>query len=125
MAAMANAESPRIVFEVVYAMFEEAPGVLVYDNFCTTHQYMLNREPEFFKMTDGKVDALHSKEHTRCAPDYDSGLYKEIDNSQLAEQKYSGLRHLETMLAYMNQDTCLLFMRHWLHKVNRIQVGCR
>jgi hypothetical protein len=121
MAAMANAESPRTVFEVVYAMFEEAPGVLVYDNFCTTHQYMLNREPEFFKMTDGKVDALHYKEHTRCAPDYDSGLYKEIDNSQLAEQKNAALRRLGNAVFYMHQHTFLTFGLHWLHRMHCIE----
>ncbi len=88
-------------------------------------QYCLNREPVHFKNTEYKIDSMHYEGHVFCAPDFNSGLYGDIGNSPLAEKKNSGLRHLETMLAYMSQDTCLLFMRHWLHKVNRIQVGCR
>jgi hypothetical protein len=73
------------------------------------------------KMTDGKVDALHYKEHTRCAPDYDSGLYKEIDNSQLAEQKNAALRRLGNAVFYMHQHTFLTFGLHWLHRMHCIE----
>jgi hypothetical protein len=114
-----------MLFELVYTMVPAAEGRLQYDNGCAQMQYCLNREPVHFKSTEYMIDSMHYEGHVFCAPDFNSGLYGDIGNSPLAEQKNSGLRHLETMLAYMNQDTCLLFMRHWLHKVNRIQVGCR
>lgn len=121
MAAMANAESPRTVFEVLYAMFEEAPGEIIYDNMCTMQHYTLNREPVFFKLADGRVDALHYLEHTRCAPDFNSALYNRVKNSQLAEQKNAALRRMGSAVFYMHQHTFLFFVRHWMHKMHRIE----
>jgi formylmethanofuran dehydrogenase subunit E-like metal-binding protein len=121
MAAMANAESPRTVFEVVYTMFEEAPGDMVYDNMCTLHHYALNREPEFFKLTGARVDAMHYRDHTRCAPDFNSALYHRVTNSQVAEQKNAVLQKMGSALSYMHQHTFLFFVRHWLHRMHRIE----
>jgi hypothetical protein len=121
MAAMANAESPRTVFEVLYAMFDEAPGDIIYDNMCTLHHYVLNREPGFFKLAGARVDAMHYQEHTRCAPDFNSALYPGVKNSQLAEQKNAVLRKMGSAVFYMHQHTFLLFVRHWLHRMHRIE----
>jgi hypothetical protein len=121
MAVMANAESPRIVFELVYTMFHSAPRSIVYDNACNLLQYVLNREPEFFKECRFLVDAMHYKEHKHCGPDFDSSLYADITNSPLAEQKTSVLRQLENVASYMRQDTFMYFMRHWLHRVQALR----
>ena len=41
-----------------------APKVVIYDNACNLHQYMLNREPLFFKSTWLLVDRFHWPNHT-------------------------------------------------------------
>ena len=122
MSVMANAESPRTVFEVVYTLCRDAPRSIIYDNACNLLQYVLNREPEFFKNTRFAVDAMHYREHKHCGPDFDSSLYAAITNSPLAEQKNSVLRQLENVASYMSQTTFMYFMRHWLHRMQRIEM---
>ena len=56
---MKDAESPRTLFEVLYTRCPEAPQQLTYDNGCNTHQYFLNREPEFFANTTFLIDEAH------------------------------------------------------------------
>src|SRR5579862_6454552 len=46
---MRNRESPKTIFEVLFTRFREPPKLLVYDNGCNVSEYILNREPTFFK----------------------------------------------------------------------------
>ena len=118
MAVMANAESPRCIFEILFSMFEEAPAVIIYDNCCNLMHYCLNREAAFFERTTFMVDHMHFTEHKKCCPDFDSAKYECITNSSMAEQKNSVLRQLEKSLTFMNQHTFLWFLRHWVHRMH-------
>ena len=40
-----------------------APSIVIYDNACNLRQYVLNREPEFFKHTKFLVDRFHWGNH--------------------------------------------------------------
>ena len=119
---MADAESPKTVFDLLMTRAEHAPSRVCYDDGCRLVQYALNREPEHFRATQFLIDNPHFKTHANCANEYDTKHYpKYFDNSPLAEQKNSILRTLETSSAYMIQMTFLLYARHFCHKLNTIQ----
>lgn len=40
-----------------------APSTIVYDNSCNLHNYCLNREPKFFKLTWFLIDRFHWPNH--------------------------------------------------------------
>lgn len=86
---MAESESPRTLFEVLYTRFPTAPRLVVYDNSCHAHAFALNREPEFFRNTQFCIDALHFKGHTGCCAAYNIKHHAHTRglNSQLAEQQ--------------------------------------
>lgn len=115
---MANVESPRTVFEILYTHFATPPRRVIYDNACNLMHFTLNREPAHFKETAFIVDRMHFTEHTKCCEDFDSSKYACIRNSPLAEQRNSVLRHLEKSVSFMTQATALTFMRHCLHRMH-------
>lgn len=117
MSVMANCESPRSPFEVFRCMIEVPPSMVVYDNCCNLMQYILNREPAAFKSTEFLVDAMHYTEHKHCGLDFDSSKYAAVTNSPLAEQKNYVMRQLDHSASFMNQDTFMFFVRHWLHRM--------
>ena len=51
-----------------------APDVVIYDNACNLHQYMLNREPDFFSETWVIVDRFHWSNHTGTYSIYNKQL---------------------------------------------------
>lgn len=118
---MPDAESPRTVFELLYTRWRVPPHVLCYDNGCNTMAYCLNRECEHFMSTNWYIDALHYRDHKKCATEYCSKYYRGIKNSSLAEQKNAIVRSLESSCGYMNQITFLLYIRFFLHRMNKIQ----
>lgn len=61
------------------------------------------------------------QEHKDCALDYNTGLYPNLPNAPLAEQKNSVIRGLEAVVANMTQNTCLTYVRWFLAEMNRIQ----
>ena len=95
--------------------FNPPPSVIVYDNACKLHAYVLNREPARFAKTRFYVDRLHfRKGHTGCTLGYSLDTYKtdrelKTLNSQANEQANSGLRRIQIQLAYMKPDN---FMHH-------------
>lgn len=42
-----------------------APKMLIYDNGCNAHCYLINREPAFFESTSVYIDRLHMYVVTR------------------------------------------------------------
>ena len=52
---------------------------------------------------------------------FSSALYPGVKNSQLAEQKNAVLRKMGSAVFYMHQHTFLFFVRHWLHRMHRIE----
>lgn len=121
LALMTNSESPRSVFELLFTRWQEAPEILCYDNGCNAMQYCLNRECAFFGSTLFYIDAMHYNDHKRCATDFSSGTCDAIKNSSLAEQKNSIVRSLEHNCGYMGQVTFLLYLRYFLHRMNKLQ----
>ena len=70
---MGDAESPRTIFDVLYTRFPEAPPVFCMDNGCNLHEFMLNREPEYFRRTEMYIDEPHFRGHKRCCEAYNTG----------------------------------------------------
>ena len=79
---MRTVESPNIPFTVLFTRFIEgnhlvcrfktthvqisfivAPEVVIYDNGCNLHNYILNREPHFFRKTQFLIDRFHWPNH--------------------------------------------------------------
>lgn len=120
-AVMPSCETPRTVFELLFTRWQTAPEVLCYDNGCNAMHFCLNRECQHFQGTSFYVDAMHYRDHVRCAADFNSATYDGITNSSLAEQKNSILRMLEHNCGYMSQITFLIYIRYFLHRMNQIQ----
>ena len=126
-AVMTNPESPRSVFDILYTMLPKAPRIVIYDNACNLMHFCLNREPQYFQRTIFLVDAMHFKDHRKCCDDFDAAKYMAIfrtkRNTSLAEQKNAVLRKLENSLSFMTQCNFLLFLRHWIHRMNSLVIS--
>ena len=87
--------------------FPQPPKIIVYDNACKLHAYVLNREPKRFQNSRFHVDRLHFRVgHVGCSIGYDLRTYQSDKsilqlNSQINEQANSGLRRIQTQLTYM------------------------
>ena len=109
---MRTPESPRIPFDILMRRFDKMPRIIIYDNACQLHTYVLKREPARFKGTMFLVDRLHFSNHVACSLGYCMETYssneeiKEL-NSQVCEQANSDLRHLATQIAHMTPDNAL------------------
>lgn len=64
---MADAESPRTVFETLYTRFPEPPPSFCFDNGCNVYNYMLNREPAYFQHMEIFIDKMHFEGHKNCS----------------------------------------------------------
>lgn len=104
-------ESPNTAFTVLFERFESAPKTIVYDNSCNLHNYCLNREPNFFRDTEFRIDKFHWPNHTGCSHAYDMRLYPQYAeiNSQVVEQANAALSRIKSSLSYMNAKN---FMNH-------------
>ncbi len=71
---MGDAESPRTVFEVLYARRAQPPHTFCLDNGCNLHQYLLNREPAFFETMRVFIDEPHYRGHKQCSQAYNTGM---------------------------------------------------
>ena len=118
---MANAESPRTVFEWLYTRNDSPPSVIFYDNGCNAHQFCLNREPFHFASTLWYVDAFHYAGNNKCSAEYCSVNCSDVQNSSMAEQKNSIIRSLESNCGYMTQLVFLWYVRFFVHRMNVVQ----
>ena len=71
---MADAESPKTVFDALYTRWQTPPLQFCLDNGCNLHTYCLNREPQHFKQTQFYIDQSHFRGHSRCSPAYNTGM---------------------------------------------------
>ena len=60
-----------------------APSVIIYDNGCNLHQYILNREPVHFKSSWLLVDRFHWPNHTGNLMMYRHATFREEISSIL------------------------------------------
>lgn len=118
-------ESPNVPFTILRSRCKEAPSLVVYDNACNLHQYCINRDPDFFKNTAFRVDALHFKNHKACGSSYELKAYPQHKklNSQVVEQANSRIQRIKSQLSYMTQSNfvnhCKLFL--WAQNKKVIQ----
>ena len=78
---MKTHESPKHPFEIFLTRFESLPKMIIYDNSCKLHQYVLNREPSHFKDTLFFVDRFHWRGHIGCSSSYSLDKYSTYDIS--------------------------------------------
>ena len=64
----------RTIFDVLYTRWRQAPKRICMDNGCNLHNFLLNREPDFFKATDVYIDEPHFRGHKKCSPAYNTGV---------------------------------------------------
>lgn len=65
---LADAESPKIVFQVLRTRWRRPPKRFVYDNVCHEHTYSLNREPGWAAQVHWLIDWLHSTTKIAARP---------------------------------------------------------
>ena len=89
---------------------------------CNLHQYILNREPVHFKMTEILIDEFHAKSHKECSINYNSGQFRSrARNFSLCEQKNRGLAAMATNFSHMDQISFLELCRYKLAAINLYQ----
>ena len=71
---MADAESPRTLFELLWAFFPIWLALrLSYDNGCNFLTFVLNREPRWAAIVRVLIDKLHYAGHKQCASSFCTG----------------------------------------------------
>jgi hypothetical protein len=108
-------ESPRVIYEMLGSRFRVMPKIVMYDNGCNLHEYVLNRAPKLFKDTYFLVDGFHANSHRNCMPAYDTGKYMGLCrglNSSLLEQKnarYTKLKFISPLQRFRSFVALLRF----------------
>ena len=119
---MRSYESPRIPFQIFLTRFLHPPKVIIYDNACKLHQYILNREPDHFKATKFLVDRFHWRGHVGCSSGYNLSKYPGFDmgaiNSQVNEQANAGLQRIKAHISYMKEDNFMFHVKLFLALTN-------
>ena len=89
---------------------------------CNLHQYVLNRTPEFFKLSEFMIDEFHANSHKECSINYNSSQFQtRARNFSLCEQKNRSLAALSTPFARMDQFSFLELCRFKLAAINKYQ----
>ena len=97
------------------------PQVIIYDNGCKLHQYVLNREPVHFKNSIFLVDRFHWRGHVGCSSGYSLDSYTSLDiasiKSQVNEQANAGLQRIKGHITYMKPDILMFRVKlSWIAK---------
>jgi hypothetical protein len=90
-----SAESISQVAETFISRFQTQPKVIIYDNGCNLHEYILNRDPRIFKNTLILSDGFHWKNHTNCCLCYNSREYKFLDSTFVLTRDIIGFARTE------------------------------
>ena len=75
---MDTPESPKTAFDFLMCYLRKMPRIVIYDNACNLHNYVLRREPRRFKHTRFLIDRLHAPGH-RCSLGYGMDTSKADD----------------------------------------------
>jgi hypothetical protein len=109
-----QAESPRMVYEVLMTRFRNLPELVIYDNGCNLHEYILNRLPRMASGLQVMVDGFHFQSHVNCAPTYDTHKHPALTrnlNTSLFEQRNSLLARLKANAPLFLARTFFSFLR--------------
>lgn len=128
--AMRRYEGPSTLFKMVYERFQQAPGMLIYDNACNAARYALSREPGHFALSGFRIDRLHFKNHKGCHMGFCLDAYPQTTrilggamtlkqlNSQCVEQANSRLKHMGG-INFMNEKTYMHYVKLYIFLLNR------
>ena len=99
---MESHESPQHPFEIFVCRFPTPPKMIIYDNGCKLHQYVLNCEPVHFKNTVFLVNRFHWQGHMGYSSDYSLDGYTSLGiasiNSQVNKQANAWLHESKDIL---------------------------
>lgn len=123
-ALMDKPESTRVVFDLIYSRFPEAPQFIMYDNACNFHKTAMKLAPQYFAHTVLVIDQMHEKGHVRCSPAF--SLNNQVlpatqkINSQVAEQGNSliDLSDFKPSGSNMSQINFMLSFRFFMFVYN-------
>jgi len=115
-----DAESPLVVMRALRTRWPRPPKSITYDNNCNSLHQTLNRECEWFRPSEWFIDQPHFRGHKHCPDAFNTGEYKHIKCSPLAEQHNKRLRHLENHVSYMRQVRALWHLRTFLYLSNEL-----
>lgn len=111
-------ESTRTVHDMVYARFEHAPEIKLYDNACNCHKTAMKLDPCYWADTVFCTDRAHEPTHVACSPAFRMGSYSQMDgiNSQTAEQFHAALERSDITgsLSHMSQVHFMLSERFYM-----------
>ena len=114
---MRSHESPKHPFEIFLTRFEIPPAIIIYDNSCKLHQYILNRHLSHFKNTSF-VDRFHWRGHVGCASGYSLDKYTthwiSSINLQVNEQANAGLQRIKGQIAYIKPENFMFHVKLFL-----------
>ncbi|KAI8893111.1 hypothetical protein BC833DRAFT_532166 [Globomyces pollinis-pini] len=115
------AESSCSIFNTLITRFNPMPSVIIYDNGCNLHDYIMNRAPNFFKNTLIYSDGFHWKGHNNCSLNYNSKLYSFLEHvsTVLHEQKNALLYKLKRTSVHMGYESFCEFLVYIIHSLNQ------
>ena len=94
--------------DIFLICFETPPEIIIYDDSCKLHQYVLIQHPTYFKNTSF-IDRFHWQGHVGCFSGYWLDRYATplitSINSQVNEQANAGLQHIKGQIVYMKPDS--------------------
>jgi Kyakuja-Dileera-Zisupton transposase len=118
-----SAESPRQIAHAVLCRFPSA-HIIMYDNGCRLHEFILNRFPQEAKNMLFLIDSLHVTGHTACSSVYDPKNFPSLIKNMatvLAEQKNAILDRLKGTAPHMSFRSFAALVLYAFCKLNKDQ----
>jgi CxC4 like cysteine cluster associated with KDZ transposases len=118
-----SAESPRVIANAIITRFPKAK-VVMYDNGCRLHEFVLNRCPAAFVDVQVMIDILHYSNHVSCSEVYSPKTYGALigdKSTVLCEQKNAILARLKSTAPHMKFRTFVALFQFTLMKINEDQ----
>lgn len=117
---LSSHESLTQVHHIFASRFPVLPKLIIYDNGCNFHDFVLNRDPLLYLNTMVVSDGFHWKNHTNCGVIYNSNAYEGLKgfNSVLHEQMNVVLDKLKPTSIHMRFDSFVELLIYTLAHLN-------
>ena len=124
---LTSSESVQHVYNVLITRFNHMPSVIIYDNGCNLHEYILNRTPWYFVNTMVLCDGFHWQNHINCCDGYNSKLYPFLAgiSTVLHEQKNSRIAKLKSTSIHMKFESFSWILMYFLNDLNKYELKKR
>ena len=130
---LTSSESVQHVYNVLVSRFRQMPKVIIYDNGCNLHEYILNRSPLLFVNSLILVDGFHWPNHVNCCDAYNAKMYEFLEGNNttklisaistvLHEQKNSVIAKLKTTSIHMTYESFSWILVYFLHDLNKYEL---